>query len=257
MGSCKNTEVTDVVLQAKINDYFFRAVDARIIENDDGTFLIQGITASESITMKVESLDQGTYNFGEMSENYASYDKANGASYFTNPNGDGKITIRDYNQEGQTASGSFEFMAIQEGVDTIAVQNGLFYQADIRRLLDDSIAIDPNTNAGTFICLIDDNPFNPFSVSALLATDMINVKGFNINKSISIKVPFDVEPGSYPLPSNGFSLSYEDENGFEDSNSGNVIVFSHNLILKKIKGTFFFLTESKVVTLGQFNVTYE
>ena len=69
MGSCKNTEVTDVVLQAKINDYFFRAVDARIIENDDGTFLIQGITASESITMKVESLDQGTYNFGEMSEN--------------------------------------------------------------------------------------------------------------------------------------------------------------------------------------------
>jgi hypothetical protein len=255
--SCKKTEVTDIVLQAKINDSFFRAIDARVTENEDGTYLIQGITQRESITMKIENLELGTYNFGEMSENYASFEKANGDSYFSNPNGQGNVRISNYNANTGTASGSFEFLAMQEGVDTIAVQNGLFYQARVISFLDDDVIVDPVNTAGTFICLIEENPYNPFNVSALASLDMIEIKGFTLSKSITIKIPLNIDTGDYPIPSEGFSASYEDTNGVQDANSGNVIVFSHDTVERKIKGTFFFLTDLKAITLGQFNVTYQ
>ena len=257
VSSCQKTAVTDIVLQAETGDTFFRALDARVTESEDGTFLIQGITDQESITMKVANLEVRTYNFGGESENYASFENLNGDTYFTNPNGEGSVTITNYNEVAQTASGSFEFKAIIEGVDTIAVQNGLFYQARISNFVEDEIIIDPDMNAGTFVCLIDGNPFNPFNVSALASSDFIEIKGYTGNKSITLKLPIDVEPNSYALPRMGFSANYEDGNGLEDSTLGNVIVFSHDLIQKKIKGTFFFLTATKTITLGQFNVTYE
>jgi hypothetical protein len=258
VSSCENTEVTDIVLQAKVNDAFYRALDARITENEDGTYLIQGIAQQESLNMKVVSLELRTYDFGGTNANYASFENFNGDTYFTNPNGEGWVTISNYNEEAQTASGSFEFKAIQEGVDTIAVQNGIFYQAKVLNILpDDGIIIDPVTSAGTFVCHVDGNPFNPFNVSALVSSDSIVIKGYTGIKSITIKLPLDVESNSYALPRMGFSASYEDGSGFLDSTSGNVIIFSHDLIDKKIKGTFFFLTDTKAITLGQFNVTYQ
>jgi len=258
VSSCEKTEVTDIVLQAEIGNTLFRALDARITENEDGTFFIQGITQQESITMKVANLEVRTYNFGGTSANYASFEDLNGAAYFTNPDGEGWVTISNYNEEAQTASGSFEFRAIQEGVDTIAVQNGLFYQAKILNILpDDEIIIDPVTNAGTFVCQIDGNPFNPFNVSALVSTDFIEIKGYTGIKSITIKVPITIETGSYSLPRMGFSAYYEDGSGLQDSVTGNVIIFEHDPIDRKIKGTFFFLTDTIAITLGQFNVTYQ
>lgn len=258
MSSCKKTEVTDIVLQAEIDNTFFRALDARITKNEDGTFLIQGITEQESLTMKVANLEVRTYIFGGTSANYASFENLNGDTYFTNPNGEGRVTISNYDEEAQTASGSFDFMAIIEGVDTIAVQNGLFYQAQILNFSGDGgIIIDPATNAGTFACHIDGNPFNPSNVSALVSSDFIVIEGYTGNKSITIKLPIDVEPNGYTLPRMGFSADYEDWDGLEDSISGDVIVFSHDPIDKKIKGTFFFLTAAKTITLGQFNVTYQ
>ena len=258
MSSCKKTEVTDIVLQARVGDNFFRALDAKITENEDGTYLIQGITQQESITMKVANLEVRTYEFGGTSSNYASFENLNGDTYFTNPYGEGRVTISNYNEEAKTASGSFEFKAMIEGVDTIAVQNGLFYQAKVLNILeDDEIIIDPVTNAGTFVCHIDGNPFNPFNVSAIVSSDLIVIKGFTGNKSITIKLPVDVETGSYPLPRMGFSAYYEDGDGLQDSTSGNMIIFTHDFINKKIKGTFFFLTATKTITLGQFNVTYQ
>jgi hypothetical protein len=245
------------VLQAKINDDFFRALDARLTESEDGTFLIQGITEKESITMKIGNLELGTYNFGEMSDNYASFEKSNGDSYFTNPNGEGSVTITSYNEEAQTASGSFGFRAMQEGVDTIAVQNGIFYQARIISLVDDDVIIDPVNTAGTFICLVDENPFNPFKVSALASDETIEIRGFTLNKSVTIEIPLDLDSGSYPLTDDGLQAYYEDGNGLENANSGNTIIFSNDPLERKVKGTFFFLTDSKTITLGQFNVTYQ
>ncbi|MFT4670185.1 MAG: hypothetical protein ACI9M9_000789 [Flavobacteriaceae bacterium] len=256
-SSCENTEVVNAVLQAKINNTFYRALDAKIVENEDGTFLIQGVTGHESLSMKVANLELRTYDFGGTSANYASFERLNGDTYFTNPNGEGRVTISNYNEEAQTASGSFEFLAIIDGVDTIAVQNGIFYQAEIFNFLEDEIIIDPVMNVGTFLCSVDGNPFNPFNVSALLSTGFIEVKGYTGNKSITIKLPIDVVPGDYPLPETGFSAYYDDGEGLQDATLGNVIIFTHDAINNKVNGTFFFLTAAHAISLGQFNVIYE
>lgn len=258
VSSCENTEVVNTVLQAEIDNVFYRALDATITDNEDGTFLIQGVTQQESLTMKVESLEVRTYVFGGTSANYASFENLDGDTYFTNPNGEGRVTISNYDEEAQTASGSFEFKAIREGVDTIAVQNGIFYQARILDISGDGgIIIDPATNAGTFVCNIDGNPFNPGNVSALVSSDLIVVKGYTGNRSITIKLPTNVEPNGYTLPRMGFSAAYEDADGLQESTSGDVIVLNHDLTDKKIKGTFSFLTATNAIALGQFNVTYQ
>ena len=257
VSSCDNSEVIETVLQAEIDNTFYRALDAGITANEDGTFLIQGVTQQETLTMKIASLAVRTYDFGGARENYASFENLNGDTYFTNPNGDGKVTISNYNEETQTASGSFNFNAIIEGVDTITVHNGLFYEAPILNLSDDDQIIDPATDAGNFVCFIDGNPFNPFNVSAVKSSDFIAIRGYTANRSITLRLPIDVTPDSYTLPIMGFSAFYEDMDGLLDSTSGNLIVFSHDTTDNKIKGTFFFLTPSKTISLGQFNVIYE
>lgn len=257
LTGCKKTEVANIVLQAEINDEFFRAIDARVTENEDGTFLIQGVTLRESLTMKVESLEEKIHTFGQMSVNYASFERSNGDNYFTNPYGEGSVTISNYDADAQIVSGTFGFTAMQEGADTIAVQNGIFYQAKILTPLDSAVIVDSETNAGTFICLVDENTYNPFNVSALESSGIIEIKGFTGNKSISIKVPLDTNSGSYPIPADGFSAYYQDGNGLQYADSGSLFVFSHDTVEKKIRGTFFFLTEMKSITLGQFNVTYQ
>ena len=258
LSSCQKTEVIDTVLQAEIDSAFYRALDARITANEDGTFLIQGITRLETLTMKVASLAVTTYDFGGTRANYASFENLNGDTYFTNPNGDGRVTISNYDEEAQTASGSFEFNAVLEGVDTIRVHNGFFYKAPILNLsVDDDIIIDPTTNAGTFVSFLDGNPFNPFNVSAVESSDFIVIKGYTVNRSITLRLPKDVAPDVYSLPRDGFSAFYEDMDGLQDATSGNVIIFSHDTTNNKIKGTFFFITPAHTISLGQFNVTYQ
>ena len=181
--SCQKTQVTDIVLQAEVGPNFYRSLDARVTENEDGTYLIQGITNEAILNMKIENLERRTYGFGGISANYASFENLNGDTYVTNPLGEGSVSISDYDEEAKTASGSFEFKAVLVGVDTIAVQNGLFYQARV--------------------------------------------------------------------------ISLQDGVGLQESTDGNVIVFSHDLGEKKLKGTFSFLTEDKVISLGQFNVNYQ
>ncbi|MGY8885426.1 MAG: DUF6252 family protein [Flavobacteriales bacterium] len=181
--SCQKTQVTDIVLQAEVGPNFYRSLDARVTENEDGTYLIQGITNEAVLNMKIENLERRTYGFGGISANYASFENLNGDTYVTNPLGEGSVSISDYDEEAKTASGSFEFKAVLVGVDTIAVQNGLFYQARV--------------------------------------------------------------------------ISLQDGVGLQESTDGNVIVFSHDLGEKKLKGTFSFLTEDKVISLGQFNVNYQ
>ena len=255
--SCQKTQVTDIVLQAEVGPSFFRSLDARVTENEDGTYLIQGITNEAVLNMKIENLERRTYGFGGISANYASFENLNGDTYVTNPLGEGSVSISHYDEEAKTASGSFEFKAVLVGVDTIAVQNGLFYQARVISLQDDNVIIEPNGNAGIFVCAVNGAIYNPYNVSAIKSDSFIEVNGYTGIKSVTITLPVEVEPGSYSLPRVGFSAYYQDGVGLQESTDGNVIVFSHDLGEKKLKGTFSFLTEDKVISLGQFNVNYQ
>ncbi|RMA66374.1 DUF6252 family protein [Ulvibacter antarcticus] len=255
---CENTQVYDPALQAQLDNELFRSLDAQAKENEDGTYVIQGITQHETLTLKIATLQVGEYQLGGTSPNFASFENFNGDTYYTNPNGEGKVTISSYDPAARIVSGTFNFVAIIEGVDTIAVNSGVFFEAPIRvpelEIDDDD---EPNTNAGTFVSYINDNPFNPFSVSAERVSNAIVIKGSTTNREIVIRLPLDVAAGNISLPHNGYFASYEDGDGTETAVSGNIIVFEHLPASNKVKGTFSFQTATKSISLGQFNVFYE
>jgi hypothetical protein len=255
---CKNTEINDPAMQAELDSTLFIALDTRAIENEDESYVIQGITQNETLTLKLSDLVVGRYQLGGASVNYASFENVNGDTYFTNPQGEGEVVISNWDRDANLVSGSFKFTAIIAGIDTIAVQRGLFFEAPVKSYVEPSIeTVDPSTNAGTFVSFIDGNPFNPFNVSAVETVDSIIITASTSNRSIIIKMPRDIQMGNIVLPEMGHLAQYKDGNGTEDALSGNLIIFSHMVNARKIKGTFSFQTDTKSISLGQFNVIYE
>lgn len=258
LTSCEDVQDSQSALQATLDFNLYDAIGTRAAENEDGSYLIQGITQNEILTMKVPSLEEGTYVFGGNSENYALFENSNDETYFTNPDGGGNITITDWNQDEELVSGSFKFRAILSGADTLKASEGLFYRVEVTRFVDGADAsIDPSTNAGTFVSAVDGIPFNPFEVSALEAGDCIFIKASTTNREIEIKLPLDIQSGTIMLPEPGFIVKYKGGDGEEDAISGNIILFQHQPTIKRIKGTFSFETETKSISLGQFNVFYQ
>ncbi len=260
LTSCEDVQDSSSALQASLDFDFYDAIGTRAAENEDGSYLIQGITQNEILTMKVPSLNEGSYNLGGNSENYALFENSNDDTYFTNPDGAGVITITDWNRDEEIVSGYFRFKAILQGVDTLKVSEGLFYRIQVTRFVDspEDASVDPTTNAGTFASAIDGIPFNPFEVSALEDGDYIFISATTINREIQIKLPLDIQAGTIvTLPEPGFIVRYTGGDGEEDAVSGNIIVFQHQPAIKRVKGTFSFQTENRSVTLGQFNVFYQ
>lgn len=252
--SCENTEDSQIALQAELNDRLYESNGAIAIENEDGTFFIHGLTTNENLLLKISGPEEGSYILGGNSPNYASFEDLSGNVYLTNPNGEGQIIVSNWNQENETLSGTFSFRAILPGIDTLFVDNGVFYQ--IPYGVEPEVEEDP-TVAGFFLAEINGVPFNPFAVSAVDNGTSIIVTGNNTSKSITLGFPMDVQTGNVILPADGFVASFTDENGTEQAISGNIIVISHETAIKKIKGTFSFQTETQSIGLGQFNVTYE
>lgn len=261
IASCTVQEDRNPALQSTIDETFFGALDARAVENDDGSFFIQGTTQNQNLTIYVESPQAGTYAFGGNSINYATYANENEVVYFTNPFGDGQAIITNWDSTNKTLSGRFDFTAIIPGIDTIAVSNGVFYKVPYGfETLEDPVVDpedDPATNAGTFASEVDDDSFTPFAVSAVNSDGTITVTGSSVMESISITVPNTVQQGSYQMTDPGFAASYRVGAVTENAVSGQVIVISHDVANKNIKGTFSFMTENHSITLGQFNVIYE
>lgn len=255
---CKNTEINDPAMQAELDSTLFVALDTRAVESEDGSYIVQGITQNETLTLRISDLAVGRYRLGGTNLNYASFENVNGDTYFTNPLGGGEVNISNWDQDAKLVSGSFTFSAVITGIDTIAVQRGLFFEAPVMPFVEPSIeTVDPSTNAGIFVSYIDGNPFNPFNVSAVETVDSIIITASTTNRSILIKVPKDIEMGNIVLPEMSHLAQYIDGDGAEDALSGNLIIFSHTQNDNHIKGTFSFQTATKSISLGQFNVIYE
>ena len=253
--SCENTETYSPALQGLIDNELYRSLDARATESEDGSFIIQGVTENETLTMKVSALEVGTYNFGGSSANYASFEDFNGNTYFTNPDGEGRMTISNYNPEAQIVSGSFNFTAIRPGIDTLSIGNGIFFEVPVNPYIEP--IFNPATNAGTFVSLIDGNPFNPFNVSAVENTNSIVITGSSTNRTILLSIPKTIGMGNYELPAMGYIAEYIENGDISGAISGNLTIISHNQANNLIKGTFSFLTATNSISLGQFNVVYE
>ena len=85
ISSCQKLETNSPAFQASIDDVFFKAnlTEANYIENDD-YFVIQGKNSNEIITLRGANLAEGAnIDFGEGSQNLASYQDVFGVVYST------------------------------------------------------------------------------------------------------------------------------------------------------------------------------
>lgn len=252
--SCEDIEDNTPALQGEFNNGFFEAIDARAIRNENGSFLIQGVTQDETLTIFINNGGANTYPLGEGRPNYASFENASGNLYITNPEGSGSVEVTRFDTSAGVISGTFKFRAILEGVDTLSVQNGVFFEVPFNREQD--IDNGETQVAGTFVARVDGQPYNPFTVTASSTLNSVVVTGSTTSRSIRIEVPLDADLGTYSLPTSGFLASYMDATLNEQAIEGNITIFENNPTTKKLKGTFAFRTTSKLIEQGQFNVTY-
>jgi len=126
--SCEDIETNSPAFQGSIDNVTFKATDSRVIQNDDGSYSIQGVTINETMTLKISSTNVGTYIVGGTSGNYATLENSLGIIYNTNPEGSGEIVITNSDASFNTISGNFNFTAMVSGVDTIRVHNGVFFE---------------------------------------------------------------------------------------------------------------------------------
>jgi hypothetical protein len=253
MVGCENIETNSPALQGELDDIFFEAIDARAVENEDGSFNILGVTQDETLTLHINKSQLGTYPLGAGKPNYAIFEDANGNLYATNPEGDGEIVLTDRCISCGLLSGTFRFNAVLTGIDTITAQKGIFFEVRFPTASDD----DPQTNAGTFVAQIDGTQFNPFTVAAANTGNNIVITGASTSNTILLRFPVDVTQGNYTLPMTGFQASFTNGAVTETAESGVIIIVEHDPAARTIKGTFSFETASASITVGQFNVTYQ
>ena len=252
--SCDNTESNSPAMQADVDNVLFRADFAEADYFNDGEyFILQGKADDEILTLRASYPPENVnLEFGGESENFATFERANGIIYSTvNEGGNGSMIINTLNATNNSISGDFRFTAVSVGQDTITVSGGIFFEVPFGN------GVDETPNAGSFSAEVDGSPFTSIDVLANELGDSIVIQGIVNTKKIKITVPNIVEEGSFEFPASGFSASYIVDSEEEIATSGNIIIISHDLDENIIKGTFSFVTETNTITLGQFNVTYQ
>lgn len=249
--ACEDTQINEVVLQAKINDEFYISTDAQAAVNNDGSVTIQGNTRFESLTLKLSRLGQGDFIIESGQRNIASYQDFEGNIYTTIPEGDGVITITELDEVNNRLTGTFNFSAFRAGIDTVYVSKGVLYNIPIS-----GDGIDDPNNAGTFSANVNGVPFVPVNITSGSTSNSIITSASSSTASILVSVPNDVEEGDYTLPFNGFEAKYQGQNGPETTVEGQISVVAHNVPQQSLKVTFSFSTDSTQITEGQFDVVY-
>lgn len=249
--SCEDIETNEFAMQAKINNRLYTSTEARGSISDDGGFIIQGATQSESLTIRLSQLKEGIFDITGGSSNYATFEDMDGNLYKTKPNGQGSVTISEVNETNKTLSGIFNFTAMLPGIDTIYVSQGVLYNIPYS-----GGNTDLPGEAGTFSAKVNGEPFVPTVVSATETGASIMISGSTIAESILITIPSNVETGEYQLPEDGYNAFYQNESGIQPVTTGTITIAEHNLVSGSIKGTFSFLTEESEITEGQFDVIY-
>jgi hypothetical protein len=106
----------------------------------DNSVTLTGLTPYETLSLKASSIIPGTYVFGNLAPNYASYlYTQNGDELFYTTNavgGDGEIIIKEYDQVNRTISGTFRFNAINindnpMGGAILNYHSGIFYKVQV------------------------------------------------------------------------------------------------------------------------------
>ena len=120
--------------QAEKDNVFWRAKDAHVSYNSDGSITISAYSSYEIVTLTLPTADPGTYTLGVDTDSYATYTYTlNGVTkhYETGENiGNGQVIIKPSTAPG-TFTGTFRFNAEDEDGEVINYNKGVFYQIPV------------------------------------------------------------------------------------------------------------------------------
>jgi hypothetical protein len=115
---------------------FWRANDARVILNSDGSMTVEAYSQFEVVTFDVSSPNIGTRVFGVNAANVATYDiTIDGAtkSYETGVNiGSGELEITESPAVTGKLSGTFKFRAVNADGTEAGFTNGVIYSIPVK-----------------------------------------------------------------------------------------------------------------------------
>ncbi len=254
--SCSNDIQFNTPLFQGTKNYELWTIDnLQAAFTDNGGVKIIGIKNNESLTLLTESIDVGTYQLGSTNENSATFEDYNFISYSTTNNGDGEITIQNYDANSMTISGSFSFNSYSSNGELINFIDGIFYNIPI-------IATSSElTGSNSFNATVNSNNVEVSTVETNISNAILEVKAINVDGSyIEIFMPEDISMGSYTLSSTSIYATY----GFTDgviasSQYGTLTILDHDTQFKKIKASFLFNTGNPhniEVSNGNFIVYY-
>lgn len=250
MSSCETTEINEFAMQASIDGELYQSTSAKGTVDEDGSLTIEGSAHIQSIFLNLASFEEGDHEIGPNMQNSAIYIGANGSRYITDPNEPGKVTISKINMANNTLEGTFYFRAVQPGIDTVYVSKGFLYNVPY------GSPTGIPTNDGSLVAKVDNEDFLAMSVGANDDGEEIVINGITPSATISLTVPNTVDVGDYILPQGGFSAEYIDTDGPQTATEGTITIIEHDLSTKTLKGSFFFSTDLRVITEGEFEVVY-
>lgn len=127
-------------IQGLKDGVMWRANDQYAELDQNGGLTIIGLTQYETLTLKTQNHNEGTFILGNSTARQATFSESRGAQdvvFSTGANfGDGQIVITDYDEVANTVTGSFRFNAINQSTDPEAgnllnFQQGNFYKVRV------------------------------------------------------------------------------------------------------------------------------
>ena len=258
--SCEDTETNSPAMQGSIEDVLFQANDARATRQfaTGGALLIEGLNEDERLVIRVPKPGSDLYDVSVNRTAYATYVNEVGQIYSTFPFGVGEINMTRFNTTGEDRiTGTFKFTAIQDGLDTLYIERGIYFDVPII----EGIEIDDPTRLilkkyGTLTANINGEFFKPQNVQGEEVGGSIIVITGIADSGAEMRLQFTdfVEDGqTYPFVDSRYSAWYKPRGEQEERQMGGSVtidkIWSNR---RQVTGTFQFVTENYEVIEGTF-----
>lgn len=258
LASCgQEIENNNAAFQGVKDSIFYRAFNNSAIINPNGSIAVRGATDAEEVRILVTSLNQSTVVLGAdaLPGNTASYTNEFGTVFTTNnDNASGEVSLT-VNDEG-TVSGTFNFVALTENeTDTVTFSKGFVYRVPIFGEFNDG---GPTAVEDVFTARVNTVVYNPTIINGALNSGQLVIAGNTADRSIAIRVPENITPGTYDITMGGlYTASYTIDDVVTDAISGSLTIVTHNTTEQRITGAFVFNTPNGfMITDGEFAVLY-
>lgn len=262
---------------------FYASLDGKIWNADSIQLIlvssngatITGISRTgEQISMVLPVFKTGTYLLGVQSSSYAICGNllTNATNVYVSNSGTagGTITISSVDTINQLVSGSFQFTLVNPADNSsVTITNGIFSFVPYGSGAGGITNPPPSGgNADTLNATIDGVKFVSSDILPSLTNGQLLIAGFSMNgnQDIGLLMPPDIKPGSYPFDfATGLYIGIYNPSPtvtLISQNSGTLVILSHDVVAKKIKGTFDFTASPAgngtpaVITQGYFSVNY-